>query len=380
MLTKHKNGHYINCNSQVNKSSKWAIKNVLGQIVGYFCNCLELRLEEEERIRKSKVNSSPNPQGFHSTIANQNVNKGQPYYSSMVYSNVPRMSTVAAPLADALAKAMYDRVNETDEIHKSYTKVLSYYDILSETLNAMAYHASIWGISYDTDIDITGIFYRNYEYRIKEVLVNNPQLLKMPKPEMKLVMIGMDVDLRYLSSTSFVVKPLKGSSYNGYILRKGTFWVLNEPVQDTPPFYLFEFPNNQGLQPKTDHVLLIDPYIPEEDFLTDCVYHKFGIKIMRKFDIKDARKLLDTRKTVFNSTPSATNTILLFQLMDAIVLNDFKTGTLDLDKTGEKNLVRLEKLKNLALDTKFNEERKNAVDKAFMQFNIICSKKEEKVG
>lgn len=358
MLTKNKSGHYVNCNSQVNKSSKWAIKNILGQRIGYFCNCLEL--EEEERIRKSQVNLSPNPH-------------------SMSYSGVPRMSTVAVPLADALSQAMYDRVNITDEIHKSYIKRLSYYDILSETLNAMAYYASIRGISYDTT-DIVDIFYRNYKYRIKEALVNNPQLLKMPKPEMKLVMIGMDVDLRYLSSTSFVVKPLKGSSYNGYILRKGTFWVLNEPVQDTPPFYLFEFPNNQGLQPKTDHVLLIDPYIPEEDFLTDCVYHKFGIKIMRKFDIKDARKLLDTRKTVFNSTPSATNTILLFQLMDAIVLNDFKTGTLDLDKTGEKNLVRLEKLKNLALDTKFNEERKNAVDKAFMQFDIICSKKEEKVG
>lgn len=378
MLTKHKNGHYINCNSQVNKSSKWAIKNFFGQKID-ICNCLEL--EEKERIRKSKVNSSPNPQGFHSTIANQNVNKGQPYYTSMVYSNVPRTSTVAVPLTDVLAKAMYDRVNETDEIHKLYIKVLSYYDILSETLNAMAHHISIWRISYNPDTtDIVDIFYRNYKYRIKEALVNNPQLLKMPKPEMKLVMIGMDVDLRYLSSTSFVVKPLKSSSYNSYVLRKGTFWVLNEPVQDTPPFYLFEFPSNQGLQPKTDHVLLIDPYIPEEDFLTDCVYHKFGIKIMRKFDIKDARKLLDTRKTVFNSTPSATNTILLFQLMDAIVLNDFKTGTLDLDKTGEKNLVRLEKLKKLALDTKFNEERKNAVDKAFMQFNIICSKKEEKVG
>lgn len=375
MLTKNRGGHYINCNSQVGSQSRWAIKNVLGQRIDYSCNCLEL--EEEERIRKSQVNSSPNPQGFHSTIANQNVNKGQPIF----YTNVPRMSTVAAPLADVLSKAMYDRVNETDEIHKPYIKVLSYYDILSETLNALAYHASIWGINYDSDTtDIVDIFHRNYKYRIKEALVNNPQLLKMPKPEMKLVMIGMDVDLRYLSSTSFVVKPLKSSSYNSYVLRKGTFWVLNEPVQDTPPFYLFEFPSNQGLQPKTDHVLLIDPYIPEEDFLTDCVYHKFGIKIMRKFDIKDARKLLDTRKTVFNSTPSATNTILLFQLMDAIVLNDFKTGTLDLDKTGEKNLVRLEKLKNLALDTKFNEERKNAVDKAFMQFDIICSKKEEKVG
>lgn len=375
MLTKNRGGHYINCNSQVGSQSRWAIKNVLGQRIDYSCNCLEL--EEEERIRKSQVNSSPNPQGFHSTIANQNVNKGQPIF----YTHVPRMSTVAAPLADVLSQAMYDRVNETDEIHKPYIKVLSYYDILSETLNALAYYASICGINYDSDTtDIVDIFYRNYEYRIKEALVNNPQLLKMPKPEMKLVMIGMDVDLRYLSSTSFVVKPLKGSSYNGYVLRKGTFWVLNEPVQDTPSFYLFEFPSNQGLQPKTDHVLLIDPYIPEEDFLTDCVYHKFEIKIMRKFDIKDARKLLDTRKTVFNSTPSATNTILLFQLMDAIVLNDFKTGTLDLDKTGEKNLVRLEKLKNLALDTKFNEERKNAVDKAFMQFDIICSKKEEKVG
>jgi len=101
---------------------------------------------------------------------------------------------------------------------------------------------------------------------------------------------------------------------------------------------------------------------------------------MKKFDIKDARNLLDKRKLIFNSAPTAMNTILLFQLMDAIVLNDFKTGTLDLDRTGERNLTRLEKLKNLALDTKFNEERKNAVDKAFMQFDIISSKKEEKVG
>jgi len=83
----------------------------------------------------------------------------------------------------------------------------------------------------------------------------------MPKPEMKLVKVGMDIDLRHLSSTSFIIKPLKGASliksstYNGHIIRKDTFWILNEPIKDTPPFYLFEFPSNQGMQPKTDFVL-----------------------------------------------------------------------------------------------------------------------------
>lgn len=374
MLKKNKgNIHYTICNSQVPASSKYAYRNIFSN----GCNCAVLYKEEQEKILKSTAAA------YQQATARHNANNiGTTAALIGNYSGTVRgyYSTAAMPSQSNLAKTMYDRVNVTNEVKKPYIKSLTYYDILLDTLNALKNHI-YWYPLYDKNIDILSIASKNFDHRCEEALINNPQLLKMPKPEMKLVMIGMDVDLRYLSSTSFVVKPLKGSSYNGTTLRRGTFWVLHEPIKDTPPFYLFEFPSNQGLQPKSDLVLLIDPYIPKEDFLTECVYHKFGIKIMKKFDIKDARKLLDTRKTVFSSAPTATNTILLFQLMDAIVLNYFKSGVLDLDKTGEKNLVRLEKLKNLALDTKFNEERKNAVDKAFMQFDIICSKKEEeKVG
>lgn len=362
MLKKLKNGHYTTCNSQVSQYNKHSKRLMLG----HSCNCVELAIEDAK-------------QNFHSTAA--------PIFKSPMMGSWYATSAMPINLATGfdLATQMYERVSHSkgedeDFINeKKYSKNITYFDIFESAIEGIYKNLHFFPYYYD-NIDIWSSFNFYYESIIEISIKRYPSLLNRPKPEMKLVKIGMDVDLRHLSSTSFVIKPLQRQHFNGHTLSKGSFWVISELISNTPPFYLFEFPINDTIQPKTDLVLLVDPYIPEDDYLTEEVYHAYGIKLMKKFDIKDARLLLDKRKLVFNSAPTATNTILLFQLMDALVLNDFKTGALDLNRTGERNLIRLEKLKNLALDTKFNEERKSAVDKAFMQFEIICSKKEEKVG
>lgn len=222
----------------------------------------------------------------------------------------------------------------------------------------------------------------------QEFITHTNNFKQMPK--VQLIEIGMDLSLYDIRDKKIplFIKWLKNDIMLGgwpnprhdrMNLLKGKQFVLQIPDNGILPLSLYEFPEtsnfrSSGITAKTDLILLLDPWEPEQPELVETVYNLHGIKLMKKFDIKDAKTLLDKRRTIFTNAPTATNTILIFQLMDAIILNDFKTGVLDLDAGGEKNLVRLEKLKNLALSTKFNEERKSAVDKCFFQFELVNQK------
>jgi hypothetical protein len=357
------NNHYTTCNTQVPLARRFFGGN-------FTCTCRKLEIEEKAKVARIAQNSIP--AGGYGRI---NTNYGTVSYQT----NANQYYSSAIPFSSTVNGKPFNPFSEQkdEEPKVRYKKLDSYEDIIEDVLlvlNEDIFYAN------SSNLDIGLIFLDRLDYRIAQV--KHKKKLEEPMPKTTLVQLGMEVDLRNLSSNSFVVKPLKGAyGLAGNSLRKDSFWVLSERDPGKPPFYLFEFPVNQFIYPKTDIVMLIDPYTCDQDYLTEEIFHAYGIKLMKKFDIKDARKLLETRRKAFEAAPTATNVILLFQLMDAIILNDFKTGTLDLNKTGEKNLVRLEKLKSLALDTKFNEERKNAVDKCFLQYNILTSYlDQEKVG
>lgn len=363
---RNSNGHYSICNSQLPLLSG---RRLIGSSKNYHCNCYDVEVDyRRQQNNPPKTQSKP----FVSTSASFSPLYGR--YSTLSYN--PRsffgVNDYSSLSDDELAKHFYESV--TGETAKKYKIPMTYDRALIEAFRIYINNVNA-SQSYNGHFEID--LYEIYE---KVLIALKDVLPPMAKPVLTTVKIGMNIALRHLSSQSFVVKPLKGGAYYSDTIHKDSYWVLSQQ-DNTPPFMLYEFPVNQGMVPKTDVLLFIDPWTPDvDDCLVDYIYKGFGISLMKKFDISQAGILLKNRKKLFDAAPTATNTILLFQLMDAIILNDFKTGALDLDRTGERNLIRLEKLKNLALSTKFNEERKNAVDKSFLQFEMIVTKKEEKVG
>jgi hypothetical protein len=233
-----------------------------------------------------------------------------------------------------------------------------------------------------TDVFSWKGFSFDYQSRIKRVYTEDE--IKSMAPKLKLVQIGMDFPLGINQTLHIPIKWLSAQSWDSFnqTIKKNQFYVLAYYEKRDQPFELFEFPTHNLIKPKSDYVLYLDPYGPSETDieLTEVYLHIKGIKVIKKYDIKQAHELLIKRKNLFLSAPTATNTILLFQLMDAIILNEFKQGTLDLDASREKTLTRLEKLKNLAAGTKFNEERKLAVENCFTQFDKLIVKVEEVKG
>lgn len=73
---------------------------------------------------------------------------------------------------------------------------------------------------------------------------------------------------------------------------------------------------------------------------------------------------LKIRLELFKRIPSGTNMLLAYNLIEELTLLKFSSGTLDITDEVNKSIEKFDKLKNLALSTKFIEERKLAFEKS----------------
>ena len=96
---------------------------------------------------------------------------------------------------------------------------------------------------------------------------------------------------------------------------------------------------------------------------------------MPKLDLKSPQSQIESltmrlriRLELFKRIPSATNMLLAYNLIEEVTLKVFQEG----NKTFEdKSIERFDKLKNLALSTKFIEERKLAFEKSVETFKKL---------
>jgi hypothetical protein len=111
-------------------------------------------------------------------------------------------------------------------------------------------------------------------------------------------------------------------------------------------------------------------------YLTDL--QKLGVLLtfMPK-DKKDTLEILTARLKLrlelFKRVPSATNMLLAYNLIEELTLKSFKESPKDLNDEINKNIDRFDKLKNLALGTKYIEERKLAFERSLEAFKKITS-------
>jgi hypothetical protein len=73
---------------------------------------------------------------------------------------------------------------------------------------------------------------------------------------------------------------------------------------------------------------------------------------------------LNIRLELFRRIPTATNMILAYNLIEEIVLKVMSAGNIDISAEVTKYIERFDKLKNLALDTKYINERKLAFNRS----------------
>ncbi len=210
-------------------------------------------------------------------------------------------------------------------------------------------------------------------------------IMKEIKPT--LVKIGEDIPLHFISK--FATARWLGSSgkFNSSSmsrmpsqrskLEKDTFFVFTFDKDKSQPVNLFEYPIDHSiapLKPKTEfwlHLASTENFEIEDfdsEFFVGC-----GVKIVKKFTSDNAGVMLERRYDIFLKQPTATNTVLVFQIMDAVIMDKAKSGHLDsmLEGPNEKTIDRIEKLKSLALGTNHAEERKLAVAKCFQSFKKL---------
>lgn len=132
--------------------------------------------------------------------------------------------------------------------------------------------------------------------------------------------------------------------------------------------HLYELPELEIFKPKIDKFLyLIDTEVLDQ---AEVFIAFMGIKIVKKFGAANAADVLTHIYKIFQSQPTPSNVLRMFQTMEAIILKKAKDGQLD-DLTtgeGEKWLTRFDKLKALALSTPHHEERHSAADKCYKAF------------
>ncbi len=95
-----------------------------------------------------------------------------------------------------------------------------------------------------------------------------------------------------------------------------------------------------------------------------------------------ALRNLKIRSELFERIPSITNMILTFEISDAVILQTYKLGGLDMAlKSTERSLERYEKCKNLALgNLNFNERKlayKRTLEIFYKVINEIPEEKKE---
>lgn len=81
---------------------------------------------------------------------------------------------------------------------------------------------------------------------------------------------------------------------------------------------------------------------------------------------------LKIRLELFNRVPTATNMLLAYNLIEEITLNSFSQGK-DITDEVNKQIERFDKLKNLALSTKYIAERKLAFSRSLDTFKKLTS-------
>ena len=88
---------------------------------------------------------------------------------------------------------------------------------------------------------------------------------------------------------------------------------------------------------------------------------------------------IKVRSELFERIPSIVNMMLTFEMTDALILQTYKLGGLDMGlKSTERSLERYEKCKNLALGNLNFNERKLAFSRTLEIFyKVIGEKKEE---
>ena len=96
---------------------------------------------------------------------------------------------------------------------------------------------------------------------------------------------------------------------------------------------------------------------------------------VNKYEVLTVR--LRFRLALFRRVPTATNMILAYGLIEELTMLHYKQNKLDVTDATEKAVDRFEKLKNLALSTKFIAERKTAFERSFDVFKKLTSFKED---
>ena len=77
---------------------------------------------------------------------------------------------------------------------------------------------------------------------------------------------------------------------------------------------------------------------------------------------------LKIRLELFKRVPSATNMLLAYNLVEEITLKTFASGNVEMN---DRLIEKFDKLKNLALNTKFIEERKLAFERSVEIFEKL---------
>jgi len=91
-----------------------------------------------------------------------------------------------------------------------------------------------------------------------------------------------------------------------------------------------------------------------------------------------ALKNLKIRSELFNRIPSLANMLMSFEITDAVILQTYKLGGLDMSLKGtEKSLERYEKCKNLALGNVNFNERKLAYNRTLEIFYRVIGEEEK---
>jgi hypothetical protein len=84
---------------------------------------------------------------------------------------------------------------------------------------------------------------------------------------------------------------------------------------------------------------------------------------------KEAMRIrLRIRLELFRRVPTATNMVLAYNLIEEIILKNVQEGSSDISDEMNKMIDRFDKLKNLALGTKYINERKLAFDRSVQVF------------
>lgn len=87
--------------------------------------------------------------------------------------------------------------------------------------------------------------------------------------------------------------------------------------------------------------------------------------------IQNLNLCLNIRLKLFNKIPSASNMLLAYNLIEEIILKTFELNLIDISDKVNKNIEKFDKLKNLALNTKFIPERKLAFEQSIKIFNKL---------